>query len=240
MRGRLVRVCCLPAALILIGCSSTVGGTAERRAAPQPAPLQQGLPTAAEVSAAVGNRLDVAGAPTVGSIESLPNGIRDSEGASPLDCLGAVAPLMQVVYAGAGVQAVAWQDFARLGAGLTVSSVDAGVVRFDSEAQAQRSFERFATQWRSCAGTTVTLHAGGAGGLDMTVTDVRVDGPVLSAVILSDGGGGSVYPTEHALGVAADCIADVDVAITDPVPARRVAAGRAAALVRVMLAKLTG
>ena len=62
-----------------------------------------------------------------------------------------------------------------------------------------------------------------------------MDGPVLSAVILSDGGDGTVYPTEHAVGVAADCIVDVDVAVTDPDPARRVAAGRAAGVVRAML-----
>ncbi len=48
----------------------------------------------------------------------------------------------------------ALRDFARLGAGLTVSSAEAGVVRFGSDAEAARMFARFATQWRSCEGTT--------------------------------------------------------------------------------------
>jgi hypothetical protein len=199
------------------------------------------LPTAEEVSAAVGNRLDTAGVVRSGSIEVLPNGIRDSDGATPLDCLGAVTPLMRVVYESGGVQGAAWRDYARLGAGLTVSSAEAGVVRFGSPDEAARVFARFVTQWQSCEGTTVTLHVGGPGstaGLELTASEVAVDGPVLSATVRSDGGDGSVFPTEHAVGVAGDCIVDVDVAITDPDPARRIPAGRAAALVEVMLGKL--
>jgi len=169
----------------------------------------------------------------------LPNGIRDSSGATPLDCLGAVAPLMRVVYESAGVQAVAWADFARFGHAATVSSVEAGVVQLGTDAEAARLFSRFAAQWRSCQGTTVTMHASATGGLDLTVTRVRVDGPVLSAVIVRDGGDGSVFPTERAVGVAADCVVDVDVAVTDPDPARRVTSGRAADIVRLMLARIS-
>lgn len=224
---------------MLTGCSAAVEGTAARRGAGDPLPLQQILPTADDISAAVGNPLDLTSTPSIGSIEVLPNGIRDSDGATPLDCLGAVTPLMRVVYEGGGVQSAAWRDYARLGEGRTVSSAEAGVVRFGSEAQASRMFARFVTQWQSCDQTTVTLRAGGSGGLELTVSEVRVDGPVLSAVILSDGGDGTVYPTEHAVGVAADCIVDVDVAVTDPDPARRVAAGRAEAVVRAMLDKIS-
>lgn len=224
--------------LTILGCSTTVGGSAQRYGADEPVPLQQVLPTAEEVTAAVGNPLDAIGTATTGSIDVLPNGIRDSEGATPLDCLGAVTPLMRVVYEGGGVQAAAWRDFARLGAGLTVSSSEAGAVRFGTESEASRMFARFTTQWQSCEGTTVTLGTGGTGGLELTVSDVKVDGPVLSAVIYSDAGDGTLYPTEHAVGVAADCIVDVDVAITDPEPAKRIPAGRAADLVRVMLAKI--
>jgi hypothetical protein len=223
------------------GCATTVGGAPQRRSIDDRAALQELLPTAEEVSTAVGNRLDPAGASLAGSIDVLPNGIRDADGASPLDCLGAVTPLMRVVYEGGGVQGAALRNFARLGAGQTVSSAEAGVVRFGSDAEASRMFTRFVTAWRSCAGTTVTLFvspASGAG-LQLTVTDVRADGPVLRATILSDGGDGAVFPTEHAVGVAADCIVDVDVAITDPDPSRRVATGRAADLVAVMLKSIS-
>ena len=76
-------------------------------------------------------------------------------------------------------------------------------------------------------------------GLKLTVTDVRVIGPLLTATILSDDGRGDEFPTEHAVGVAADCIVDVDVAITDPDPQLRVPGTRAADLVRLMLDKIT-
>lgn len=209
----------------------------QRSGAGDPPPLQQLLPTADEVGTVVGNPLDLAGPAKTGGVEVLPSGIRDSAGATPLDCLGVVTPLMRVVYDDSGVRAVAWRDYSRFGAGLAVSSAEAGVVRLDSEEAAARMFARFTTQWQSCAGTTVTLHAG-SGGLDLTATDVRVDGRVLRATVLSDGGDGTVFPTEHAVGVSRDCVVDVDVAITDPDPARRVPATRAADLVRVILAKV--
>jgi hypothetical protein len=72
--------------------------------------------------------------------------------------------------------------------------------------------------------------------LRWTVTDVRAQDGVLSATILSgETEGEPAFPTEHAVGVAADCIVDVDVAVTDALASRRVAAGRAADLVRLML-----
>jgi hypothetical protein len=107
----------------------------------------------------------------------------------------------------------------------------------ESAAAAARLFARFVTQWQACDGTTVTLHAG-TGGLELTATDIRVDGEVLSATVRSDGGDGTVYPTEHAVGVAGDYLVDVDVAITDPDPARRIPASRAADLVRTILGKI--
>lgn len=223
--------------MLLAGCSTAVDGTGQRAGVGDPPPLQQVLPTAAEVGAAVGNPLDLAGPANTGGVEVLPSGIQDSTGASPLDCLGVVTPLMRVVYDDGGVEAVAWRDYSRFGAGLTVSSAEAGVVRLDSEEAAARMFARFTTQWQSCAGTTVTLHAG-SGGLELTATDIRVDGPVLSATILSDGGDGTVYPTEHAVGVAREFLVDADVAVTDPDPARRIPAARAAGLVRAMIAKI--
>lgn len=223
---------------MLSACAPSVDGVARRHTS-APAALQQLLPTADEVGISVGNPVDASGPPHVGSIDVLPNGIRDSAGASPLDCLGAVTPLMRVVYESAGVVGAAWQDFARLGRAATVSSAEAGVVRLGADTEASRMFSRFVAQWQSCEGATVTLHAGAIGGLDLKVTRVRVDGPILSAVILSDGGDGTTFPTEHAVGVADDCVVDVDVAITDPDPERRITTGRAADIVRLMLAKIT-
>lgn len=216
---------------------STVGGSAQRRDSTARA-LTELLPTAEEVSAAVGNPLDAAGPPKVGSIDVLPNGIRDSDAASPLDCLGAIMPLMRVVYESGGVQAAALQDYARFGEGLTVSSAEAGVVRLGSDDAAARTFAAFATRWQVCDGTTVSLHlGGGAGGVGTKVTDVRVDGPILSATIIN-ADGTDTFPTEHAVGVAGDCIVDVDVAVTDPYPPNRVATTRAVDIVKAMIGKI--
>jgi uncharacterized protein YbjQ (UPF0145 family) len=45
---------------------------------------------------------------------------------------------------------------------------------------------------------------------------------------------------EHAVGLSADCIVDVDVAVTAPEPAKRIATTRAVDLVRAMLDNLSG
>lgn len=227
---------------VLSGCSVTVGGAAQRQPIGDRAALQALLPTAEEVGTAVGNRLDPAGPPVVGSIDVLPYGIRDSSDAAPLDCLGAVTPLMRVVYEGSGVMGAAWRNYARLGEGLTASSAQAGVLRYDTDAEAARVFSRFVTQWRSCEGTTVTLFLDPISrtGLELTVTDVRVDGAVLSATILhaaDDGGPG--FRTEHAVGVGGEYLADVDVAITDPDSPYQEMTARAVDVVSIVLAKIS-
>lgn len=228
------------AVLTVAGCTRAVDGSAQRTGAADPPAPHQLLPSPGEVAATVGSPLEAAGPPKTGGVDVLPDGIRDAAGATPLDCLGAVTPLMRVVYEGAGdrVRAAAWRDYSRFGAGLTVSSVEAGVVQMDSAAAAARLFAHFAEQWRVCEGTTVTLHAG-SGGLELTATDVRLDSGVLSATVRSDGGEGTAYPIEHAVGVAGEYLVDVDVAITDPDPARRVPASRAADLVRTILEKIS-
>jgi len=222
---------------VLASCSATIAGAPTRQ---QGVGLQQMLPTSEQVAYAVGNPLDPAAPPSVGDINLLPNGIRDTKDVSPLDCLGAVSPLMRVVYEKGDVRGVGLQDFARYGQGMTVSSVHAGVVRFASDIEAARMFSSFIAQWRSCAGTRVSVHVTESADLQWTVTDVRQTDGILSATILTGGADQqSVFPTEHAIGLAADCIVDVDVAITDIHPTRRVAAGRATDLVRLMLANLS-
>jgi len=232
------------ASAVLSACSAAVDGSALRQ---HPAALQQVLPTAEQVEVAVGNPLDAIGEPVLGSIDVLPNGIRGDDALDPSECLGASAPRMRWVYEEGDVRAVAWQDFARFGEGQTVSSVNTGVVRFASDAEAARMFSVFVTRWRSCEGGRVGINTGGAietadtGGADLglTVTDVAVDGPILSATILSgEGETDAGFPTEHAVGLSADCIVDVDVAVTAPEPARRVATTRARDLARAMLENL--
>ncbi|MBJ7398714.1 sensor domain-containing protein [Mycolicibacterium sp.] len=224
------------ASVMIAACATAVDGSATRQ---PPFALQQALPTAEQVRAAVGNPLDATSQPVVGSIDVLPNGIRGNDAVDPIECLGAITPLMRWVYEKGDVRGVAWQDFARFGEGQTVSSADTGVVRFVSDAEASRMFSQFVTRWRSCEGGRVGINAGGSD-LGLSVTDVAVAGPILSATILSgksdtDAG----FPTEHAVGLSADCIVDVDVAVTAPDPARRVATTRAVDLARAMLDNLS-
>lgn len=222
---------------MLAGCGTVVDGVALRQ---PPASLPRVLPTVEQVEAAAGNPLDATGQPTLGSIDVLPNGIRGDDAVDPIECLGAITPLMRWVYEKGDVRGAAWQDFARFGQGQTVSSVNTGVVRFSSDAEAARMFSQFVTRWRSCEGGRVGIRSGRAD-LGLTVTNVTVTGPILSATILSgESDTDPGFPTEHAVGVSADCIVDVDVAVTAPDPARRVAGSRAQDLAGAMLANLDG
>lgn len=185
---------------------------------------------------AVGNRLDPAGPVALGAIDLLPSGIGEGGQVTPAECLGAATPLMRATYQSGDVTGVGLRDFARFGEGLTVSSAHTGVVRFGSDAEAARMFAAFVNQWRSCDGTPVRVRVTANSELVWTVTDVRLSDGVLSATVLN--GETDAEPgflTEHAIGMAADCIVDVDVAVTDAQASRRVAAGRAGDLVRSML-----
>ena len=198
--------------------------------------LQQVLPTSDQVAEAVGNPLAPTGPEITGSIALLPNGIRDANDVTPIDCLGAATPLMRAVYEQGEVRDVALRDFTGYGKGLTVSSAHTGVVRFDSDADAARMFSTFMTRWRACDNIAVNVHITPTSALQWKVTDVHQVGGILSTVILSgETGDQPAFPTEHAVGLTGDCIVDVDVAVTDAVPARRVATTRAVDLVRVML-----
>lgn len=220
------------------GCGATLDGVAVRK---QAVGLQDALPSATQVAQAVGNPLDPTSPPLVGGIGLLPNGIRDDDEVSGLECLGAATPLMRVVYEGGDVRGVGLQDFSRYGEGLTVSSVHTGVVRFGSEAEARRMFDAFAEQWRYCAGTVVSVRITARSTLDWTVTDVRqADGIVSATVFNGEADRQAGFPVEHAIGLAGDSIIDVDVAITDAEPSRRLPAGRAADLVRLIRGNIEG
>ena len=221
----------------LAGCTTTVGGGAVRGAGSAAAlDLAAILPSSAEVTEIAGNPLSDNGSrPAVGGIDILPNGIRDNKAANPIDCLGAVSPFMRIVYEKGEVRGAAWQAFSNYGGHQTVSSVDAGVVEFGSEAQAQAMFGDFVSRWKACEGTTVTTYLHNADNAELyeKITDVRVDGAVLSATVInSDNQHDVEFPTERALGVASDCIVDVDAAVTD---GTRKPAGRAVKLATAML-----
>jgi hypothetical protein len=225
---------------VLSGCSSTVDGSAARADRTVVVrDLAEVLPTGAEVSRAAGNPLSDSAAPSVGGIDVLPNGIRDNAAANPIECLGPATPFMRVVYEAGDVRRAAWQEYANFGGGETVSSVDAGVVQFASDAEAERMFGAFVSQWKACEGKTVRSALPNPAGAELrqTVTDVKVDGPVLSATVVnSDNQGDASFPTERAIGLAADCVVDVDTAVTG---GQRRPSGRAVDVVTTMRDKVT-
>ncbi|WP_445165965.1 sensor domain-containing protein [Mycolicibacterium sp. Dal123E01] len=197
------------------------------------------LPSGAEVSQAVGNPLVDNEIPAIGGIDVLPNGIRDNADANPIECLGPVTPFMRIVYEGGDVRRAAWQEFSNFGGGQAVSSVNAGVVEFGSESEAQRMFGAFVARWQTCEGKTVrsTVHGPANTELYQKITDVTVDGSVLSAtVITSDNQGDAAFPIERAIGLAADCVVDVDAAVTG---GQRRVSGRAATLTATIRDKVT-
>jgi hypothetical protein len=230
----------LAVALLTAGCVNTVVGMPTRAGRPAAGvvPLEQILPTGEEVSTAVGNDLLPEGPPLTGGIDVLANGIRDDSDASPIDCIGATAPLLRVVYEKGSVRAAATQTSWNSDLSVAVFSVHAGAVRLASSADAQRLFASFIPQWQKCAGTTVTMHIHDSENtvLYSKVTDVKVDGPILSATVVTwDNHHTPQSPNEHAVGVESDVIVDVKTAIG---PGGE-AGTRAIDLVKLMLRKVS-
>ncbi|KAA0100329.1 sensor domain-containing protein [Mycolicibacterium sp. P1-5] len=225
---------------VLSGCSSTVGGSAARDNSAVPVrDLATVLPSLADVTRAAGNPLTYDGPAAIGGIDVLTNGIRDNDTASPIECLGPVSPFMRVVYERGDIRAAAWQEFSNYADGQAVSSVNAGVVAFTSDGEAQRMFSAFVSQWKACEGRTVTLHLPNVE-IYEKVTAVEVDGSVLSATVVhTDDQGDAPFPIERSIGVAADCIVDVDAAVTGGTPEQQRATGRATRLAATMLENIT-
>ncbi len=226
--------------LLGAGCVNTVVGVPTRAVRPAigVAPLEQILPTDEEVRTAVGNDLPPHGKPETGGIEVLPNGIRDDSGVAPIECIGATEPLLQVVYEKGPIRGVAKQTYWNSDLSVAVFSVHAGAVRLASSADAQRLFASFVSQWQKCAGTTVTMHIHDSENtvLYSKVTDIDVDGPILSATVVTwDNHHTPQSPNEHAVGVESDVIVDVKTAIG---PGGE-AGTRAIDLVKVMLRKVS-
>lgn len=222
------------------GCVTTVAGTPTRagRVGGSVLPLEQVLPDATEAGAAVGNRLPPHNPALVGGIDVLPNGIRDSGGTAPIECLGVVAPAMRIVYEPGHVRAAATRDYWNYDSGVAVSSATATAIRLASAADAQRLFGSFVKQWQHCDGTTVTMYTHDSSDTELysKPTGTRVDGPVLSSTVIAwDNHHAPPCPDERAVGVQGDVIAEAKVA-----DGPRVQAGtRAIDLVDVMLRKVS-
>jgi hypothetical protein len=213
MRSARSTIAAVGACAVLAGCSAPVGGTpvvhiVDAAKPSASVPVEQVLPTVDELAV----KLGVGGfmGPLVeGGADMLLQGVRESE-ATPIECVGATYRLQKVVYQARPVQAVASRSWA--GGDPSGPSISGffGVVKFATPDDAQAFFAATADKWRRCNGQTMVLHQPehGADGLSR-ITDVVVEPTVVSAVVLQ--GGSESSTVQRALGVASDCIVDVDI-----------------------------
>jgi PknH-like extracellular domain len=169
-------------------------------------PLNQVLPTSAELTTTMGVPSGFSGQLVVGGADMLLQGVGESE-ATPIECVSAGYRLQKVVYTASPVREVASQSWA--GGDLNGPPLSGffGAVKFATADDAQGFFAATADKWRRCNGQTLVLHQPehGADGVSR-ITDVVVDSTVISAVVLHDDGS----TIQRALGVASDCVVDVE------------------------------
>ena len=181
-----------------------------RRPSVAPPSLNQILPTGGELSATLGIGPDgFMGQLVEGGADTLLRGIGESE-ASPADCVSATYRLQNITYAASPVRSVASRSWTGGDLDGPPFSAFFGVVRLATGEAAETFFATAAAQWRRCNGKTMVLHQRGGGG-SSTINDVVIDGPIVSAVVTHDAGGPKSVAIQRALGVAADCIVDVEV-----------------------------
>ena len=202
----------LSAGALVAGCSSTpVDGAPVVHIAEAAKPsvsraLDQVLPTVNELATILGTA-GYAGQLVKGGSEMLLQGVNESE-ATPIDCVSAGYRLEKIVYRASPVRSVASQSWVGGDQNGPSYSGFFGVVQFATPDDALAFFAASADKWHRCNGQTLVLHQPehGADGLSR-ITDVGVDDSIVSAVVLHDNGS----TAQRAIGVASDCIVDVEV-----------------------------
>jgi hypothetical protein len=248
MRARRLASMLAGGCLLAAGCTTTVDGVAvdgmTLDKAPAGAPsgvraLEGVLPTAEELSSALGVApTGLMGQLVEGGADTLLRGV-DRAQATPVECVSTTYRLQQAVYGASSVRSVASRSWAAGSVDGPALSGFFGVVQLGSADDAQAFFAAAAHDWQQCDGETMVLQRGGAGVRDRSrITDVRIDAPVVSAVVVHEAEQGSGTPIQRALGVAGDAIVDVE--ISDIANARSGGAGGAVDVAEIMLHKLTG
>jgi len=202
----------LSAGAVLAGCSSTpVDGAPVVHIAEAAKPsvsraLDQVLPTVDELATILGTA-GYMGQLVKGGPEMLLQGVSESE-ATPIDCVSAGYRLEKIVYRASPVRSVASQSWVGGDQNGPSYSGFFGVVQFATPDDALAFFAASADKWHRCNGQTLVLHQPehGADGLSR-ITDVGVDERIVSAVVLHDNGS----TIQRAIGVASDCVVDVEV-----------------------------
>jgi hypothetical protein len=227
----------LSACAVLAGCSSTpVDGAPVVHIAEAAKPsvsraLDQVLPTVDELATILGTA-GYMGQLVKGGPEMLLQGVSESE-ATPIDCVSAGYRLEKIVYRASPVRSVASQSWVGGDQNGPSYSGFFGVVQFATPDDALAFFAASADKWHRCNGQTLVLHQPehGADGLSR-ITDVAVDGKIVSAVVLRATGS----TVQRAIGVASDCVVDVEV--TNPPGVTGGDAAGAVGVANLMLQKI--
>jgi hypothetical protein len=209
----------LGACAVVAACSTPIDGAPTvhivEAAKPSPTrPLDQVLPTADELSTALGVGAGFMGQLVAGGPDLLLQGVGEPD-ATPIECVSATSQLQKVAYQAGPVNAVASRSWA--GGDLNGPPVTGffGAVKFASADAAEAFFAATAQKWRRCNGQTVAVHQPGRGvdGLSR-ITGVMVDPRIVSAVVVQEASGSGSAPMQHALGVVSDCVVDVGISGT--------------------------
>lgn len=228
----------LGACAILAGCSAPAAEPPSPRVAEvvKPSPnrtLDRALPTAEELGIMLGAD-GFMGQLVEGGADMLLQGVREAE-ATPLDCVSTGYRLEKVVYQASPVQSVASQSWAGGDVNGPTSTGFFGVVEFADADAAREFFAGSADKWHRCNGQTLVLSQAGRGAQGTSrITDVGIDDRIVSAVVMQDAGS----TIQRALGVAGDCIVDVEIA--DVGGPSATGARNAALVADLMLDKLDG
>ncbi|MGX9792433.1 sensor domain-containing protein [Mycobacterium sp. MMS18-G62] len=211
MRSSRSAIAAMSACVVLAGCASAVEGAPAVHIVDAAKPsvsrsLDQVLPTVDELATTLGTG-GFMGQLVKGGPDMLLQGVGESD-ATPADCVSPTYRLQKVVYQASPVRSVASQSWAGGDASGPSASGFFGVVQFASADDAQRFFAASADKWHRCNGQTLVVHQPqhGADGLSR-IADVVVGNRVVSAVVMRDAGS----TIQRALGVAADCVVDVEV-----------------------------
>lgn len=225
--------------VLLTSCSTSSDGTStpdtttsftettQTRAQEPYAWLTSVLPTDSELSEALGYPVTIDGPPKIRNGARLRNTFVGSREVAERDCIGVVSPLETETYGSAPLVAVTFAS---------ESAATYGAAAFDSPRSAEETFKRFSDQWRACDGRIVVKAFGGVDMRD-AISNVRLAGSVVSAVITTTSEEGSPVVAGRALGVSQDCMVEVELVYDGPADRDR-ASGRAIRLAEAMLIRV--
>jgi hypothetical protein len=194
------------------GCTMTVPGRAQSAGS-----ALRSLPTEQEISDAVGNPLMTYGfRPFVGGLDIMPDGFRTEQDADPIRCAGVTETMLRRTYAPDEPVDAARQSYFNLDRGLPVSGADVAAVVLTSDAQADKPFDAFVRDWRSCDGQTVVKHLHRTPDDDVVaaIDKVVVAGAMLSASVTTRQGAGSQAYYARAVAMRGSTIVEVSLAVS--------------------------